>query len=97
MSIAIANLSKAYGINQTELKYSRPRASRAEEKRDMVEFSAKSQDYSFAAKMLANVPDVRNETVESVKARMAAGKYDIPSGTIANKILTDYNNRQISL
>lgn len=90
MDMTVSNVTQIYGVSQPDVKISRPSASRAGQKTDTVEFSAWSQDYSLANKTLASVPDIRTDNVEAIKARMAAGKYNVSAGMVANKILTDY-------
>lgn len=62
-----------------------------EEKRDKVEISKEALEYGKIMEKLREIPDVREEKVERLKAEIEAGTYKIDSKKIANKMVDDAN------
>ncbi len=57
---------------------------------DALEISGAGKDYQLAKQAVSAVPDVREDVVADIKARIAEGSYQIPSSVIADKLLADY-------
>ena len=57
------------------------------EAKDNVSLSAQGQAINQIEAEIAQTPEVDMEKVESAKSAIAAGRYNIDSGSIANKIL----------
>lgn len=54
---------------------------------DQVEISSMGKDIQVTKTALENVPDVREELVASIKARMDSGTYEVSSEKFAEKLL----------
>lgn len=54
---------------------------------DQVALSQRALDMQLARKALADVPPVRQELVQSLKARIEAGDYQVDAGEVARKML----------
>ena len=77
----------AYEIRRPDNKPASPeRMSRAEERTDMVTLSSKAKDFLVAKKALDNTPDIREDKVQSIKARIDAGTYNVSGMDVANKL-----------
>jgi flagellar biosynthesis anti-sigma factor FlgM len=73
------------GVGQTVGKSVAPLASPD----DKVNFSAKSQDFVQIKNAVAKLPDVRDEVVQSLKAQIEKGAYQIDSSKIAGKMVRE--------
>lgn len=56
-------------------------------RKDRVSLSPQARELLNAQRALAAIPDVRAETVEEIKARIADGSYRIESDKIAAKMI----------
>ncbi len=56
-------------------------------KSDQVALSQRALDMQLARKALADVPAVRQDQVETLKARIAAGEYQVDTKEVARKLL----------
>lgn len=54
---------------------------------DQVAFSQRALDMQLARRALADVPPVRQELVQSLKARIEAGNYQVDAREVAQKML----------
>ncbi|MBW1980174.1 MAG: flagellar biosynthesis anti-sigma factor FlgM [Deltaproteobacteria bacterium] len=54
-----------------------------------IEISSQSREAQKAADISKKAPDVRYDKVEALKARIAAGQYQVDSTRVADKILRD--------
>ncbi|MCR5594764.1 MAG: flagellar biosynthesis anti-sigma factor FlgM [Lachnospiraceae bacterium] len=57
---------------------------------DKLQISSMGKDIQAAKQALANTPDVRSEVVESVKASVDAGTYNVSADSFADKLLEKY-------
>lgn len=55
--------------------------------KDNVKISEVGKDYAVAQKALKNVPDVRQDRIDEVRAKMEKGDYEVKGDEIADKIL----------
>lgn len=60
--------------------------------RDQLQISSKGKDIQTAKQAVANAPDIREEVVAPLKARVAAGTYQVSSDDFANRLFEKYNN-----
>lgn len=60
-------------------------------RRDEVQISSFGRDYKVAKQALADVPDVREDRVAQIKARVDSGAYDVDINDFANKLVKKYN------
>ncbi len=56
--------------------------------RDQVSFSTVAKDMQTAKAAAASTPDVRADKVADIKARLAAGTYQVSGEAFADKILS---------
>ena len=56
---------------------------------DRVTFSSQARELLEARRLLAGMPDVREEKVAEVKARIDGGRYRIDSEAIAEKMIRE--------
>lgn len=61
--------------------------SAAASKNDVVSISSQAKDYQVLIKALKDVPDIRKDKVEEIKAKIEAGTYDVNGRDIADKII----------
>lgn len=58
---------------------------------DKVEISSMGKDYQTAKAAVAQASDVREDKMAEIKARMAAGTYNVSGMDFANKIVEGYS------
>ncbi len=78
----IDNVMKVYGNAMNHINQ-RNRA----ERKDRIEISQRARDYQFAINRAKELPDLREEKVASIKAKVQAGAYKVNVEEIADKIL----------
>ncbi|HQA48356.1 MAG TPA: flagellar biosynthesis anti-sigma factor FlgM [Bacillota bacterium] len=49
--------------------------------------STNAQDFQVALKALGQVPEIRAEKVEELKAKITSGQYNVDAGEVADSIL----------
>lgn len=57
---------------------------------DKVQISSIGKDIQTAKTALANIPDVREELMAPIKARIQDGTYAVDTGSFADKLLQKY-------
>ena len=87
--IRISSVSNAYDAYRPAVS---GRISRAEEHKDMVAISEKAKDFQTVRKALRNVPDAREDKVNTIKSRLASSQYNVTSSDIAAKLVGSYMN-----
>lgn len=60
-------------------------------KKDQVELSSTAKDFQYAMKLLKDVPDVRQDKIDSIKNQIKTGTYKIDSGKIVEKMYESIN------
>lgn len=58
---------------------------------DKLEFSQTAKSYQTAKSAVYDAPDVRKDKVAEIKAMISAGKYNISSEAIADKLIGNLN------
>ena len=86
MDMKINGSIRTYEVKPQDKPVSSERISRAEERTDMVTISSKAKDFTVAKKALMNMPDIREDKVQSIKARIDAGTYNVSGMDVANKL-----------
>lgn len=61
--------------------------------RDQVQISRAGKDFQIAKQAVANASDVREDKVADLKARIAAGTYDVSADDFASKLLEKFSER----
>ncbi|MDR1665038.1 MAG: flagellar biosynthesis anti-sigma factor FlgM [Clostridiales bacterium] len=90
MDIRAANVYNAYSVYNTK---NTPRAKEVERSgksgavKDEFSLSNQAGDYQTVRKVLVNIPDVRMDRVNQVKAKIEAGAYHVSASDVADKIL----------
>jgi negative regulator of flagellin synthesis FlgM len=83
--------------NQIQQIYGSQKVSKNEKKGTSVSFTDKlqlsqtAQDSTVAKKALSNVPDVRQDLVNSLKEQIDNDDYDVDVDDFASKLLERYN------
>ena len=54
---------------------------------DKVEISQAGRDFQIAKKAVSEAPDVRQDKIDSIKARLADGTYEVSDEALADKML----------
>lgn len=82
-------LSQVSGIYTNDKKVSRVgNLNRAESVKDNIKISETGKDFAVAQKALKNVPDVRQDRIDAVRAKIEKGELNEVKGEdIADKIL----------
>ena len=75
-------------IYQTNNKYKTQKTTSVSA-RDKVEISSMGKAYQAAKSAVNEAADVREDKIADIKARMAAGTYNISSEAVADKILNN--------
>ncbi len=78
-------------LYQTNKVSGTKRAGSATSFSDKLEFSQTAKSYQTAKAAVNDAPDVRQDKVAEIKAMIAAGKYNISSEAVADKILSSMN------
>ena len=58
--------------------------------RDQLEISQTGKDYQTARQIVAHIPDVREDRVNDIKQRIAAGTYNVSAQEAADKLVDNY-------
>jgi len=62
---------------------------------DRVDISGRSKEMAKAHEALSATPEVRQNKVEDVKARLANGSYEVDADEVANKMILDFLNEMV--
>ena len=54
---------------------------------DQLKISEEAMDFQYAIQKLKNVEEIRTEKVETIKAQVQAGTYEVSGSKIAEKML----------
>lgn len=80
----VNNIDQVYKTKKTNKAYN---TQGVESSKDVVTLSNFAKDLSVAKKAVNQSPDVRMERVNSLKAQIEAGEYNISASQIAEKML----------
>ena len=84
----IDGLPQVTGIYTNDKKVSRvENLNNVENVKDNVKISEVGKDYAIAQKAMKDIPDVRQDRVEEVKAKIEKGEENVKGEDIATKIL----------
>ncbi len=81
------------GMNNVDHVYKTKKANKAyqtqslESSKDVVTLSSFAKELSIAKKAVMQAPEVRMDKVESIKAQLEAGTYNISATHVADKML----------
>lgn len=63
--------------------------------KDKLEISSKGKDYQAVKQALSQTPDVRDEKVTEIKAKIQSGTYNINMEEVASHILDRYFEKTV--
>ncbi len=72
-------------------KSTKVRGSYSVSSKDEVQISQAGRDFQIAKQAVAQSPDVREDKVAQLKARVDAGEYQVSADDFASKLLEKYN------
>ena len=82
------NVSAVTGIYTNDKKISKvENVNKLSLGKDDIKISSKAKDYTTAMNALKNVPDVRQDRVDEISAKLAKNAYKISGDDIADRIL----------
>lgn len=82
------NVSAVTGIYTNDKKISRvENVNKLSLGKDDIKISSKAKDYTTAMNALKNVPDVRQDKIDEISAKLAKSEYRISGDDIADRIL----------
>ena len=82
----VSGASRVYELYNTPGASANTRSGKPEEKRDVVALSVQAKDYQTVRNALSKVPDVREDLVRDIAARIANGTYNVSAKDVAGKI-----------
>jgi negative regulator of flagellin synthesis FlgM len=94
----IGGVNQIYKANKVEAKKAVNEATSTSGKKDQVQISKEAMDFQTvlkSVKQLNNLPDVREEIINSIKEKLESGSYSVDSKTVAEKILSGGFNKKI--
>lgn len=91
---AYNQINQLYGVGKTS-KSGKTGSAGSVLDTDQVSFSSIGKDMQIAKTALANVPDVREDRVNELKAQIQNGTYNVSNESFADKLLAAYENRLI--
>lgn len=83
---AYSQLQQLYDTKKTV----QPKSTAGAKVSDKLQISSMGKDIQSAKAALSNVPDVREDVVASVKARIDAGTYQVSAESFAEKLMQKY-------
>lgn len=63
-------------------------------KRDKYEISGPAKDYQIAVKALKNIPDIRQDRVQEISAKMETNQYKVDAREISEKIIRKLSGKE---
>lgn len=81
------NVNKAMQIYNNKGVQNTKRAGDIKSPKDELELSSKAKEYQIALKAFKNLPEVRKDIVDDLKAQINQGKYNVSGSEIADKII----------
>lgn len=85
-------MSRVYEAYQTQATTAVKKAEPVTRK-DQVALSSEAKDFVAIQKMLSDVPEVRQDKINDIKARMASGSYNVKAEEVAEKIVSQFSVR----
>lgn len=89
---AYNQINQLYGVGKTS-KSGKTGSTSSVLGTDQVSFSSIGRDMQIAKTALANVPDVREDRVNELKAQIQNGTYNVSNESFADKLMAAYENR----
>lgn len=89
---AYNQVAQVYGQTSVQKKYNTNQASFASTL-DQVSFSTVGKDMQVAKNALNSVPDIRQDRVDDLKARIANGSYQVSAEAFADKLMAAFDEK----
>ncbi|MCL2617196.1 MAG: flagellar biosynthesis anti-sigma factor FlgM [Defluviitaleaceae bacterium] len=83
----IANIYETYARQQSNSRVRQHDAGIGEGRRDSLAVSSSARSFTAAMQAIANAPDVREELVADIRARIDNGTYAVDAAKIADRLL----------
>lgn len=64
-------------------------------KKDVISISNIGKDYQVALKAVKDIPDIRADKVDGIKAQYASGSYNVKGQEIADRIINSFIDRTV--
>ena len=87
-------IAQVYGSQPVNKKYNSSQIDAASTQ-DQVSFSAAGKDMQIAKNALNNVPDIRQDKVNELRARIANGTYQVSAEDFAEKLMAAYDAKSL--
>ncbi len=91
---AYNQISQVYGTSKISKGYN-TNAIGAGATLDKVSFSSVAKDMQIAKNALKNVPDIREDKVNELSAKMANGTYQVSPESFADKLIAAFEAKSI--
>ena len=88
---AYAQVQQVYGNKKTHKVQKEAKATF----RDQLQISSKGKDIQTAKAAVANVADIREDVVASLKSKIDAGTYEVSGEQFAQKVFERYNSAYV--
>ena len=88
---AYNQIAQFYSVQQSKVKNSKVQ-DKYTAATDQVSISKAGRDYQVAKNAVSEAPDVNEDKVAKLKARIQAGNYSVDTASFANKLLEKYNS-----
>lgn len=62
---------------------------------DALQLSQTGKDIQIVKQAIKEVPDIREEKINSLKEKLASGTYNVSGEELAEKVVTNYFNQKI--
>lgn len=89
-SMKISNILKTYDIYSTPKASSSAKTGKSGKERDTVALSTQAQDYQSISKVLSETPEVREDLVSELKAKIDSNSYSVSADDIASKLISKF-------
>jgi len=87
MSFRIDGVRPTTDIHKADRTASVKKAGSVSKKMDAVALSSEAKDFQVALRALKDVPDVRENRVDEVMAKISSGGFNMSSSEIASRLL----------
>ncbi|MBO4373711.1 MAG: flagellar biosynthesis anti-sigma factor FlgM [Lachnospiraceae bacterium] len=84
---ALSQIQQIYGVNKSRRT---SKAASTGNGRDAVEISSIGRDIQTAKAAVKDSPDIRQEKVAALKAKIQAGTYDVSGESFADKLMQKF-------
>ena len=82
----IREVSQLYAAQSTK-----PKEKVLERKQDALNLSTQAKDYQYANQLLKDMPAIRTEQVEALRARIHSGNYTVDAKEVAQKMVSQFD------